>query len=87
MLLSNFPYALRTLYRHRLYTLLNLGGLAIGLTVSIIVALYLHTEFTYDKHWTQHETIYRVNSNFELTDNREIYGGSGFGLSSLMQDH
>ena len=57
MLLSKLPFAFRTLYRHRLYTLLNLGGLAIGLAVSIIVALYLHGEFTYDQHWEDHQDI------------------------------
>ena len=87
MLLSKLPFALRTLYRNRLYSLLNLGGLAIGLSVSIIVALYLHGEFTYDRHWPEHERIYRVNSEFDLAETEEVYGGSGHGLASLIADH
>lgn len=87
MLLSKLPFALRMLYRNRLYSLLNLGGLAIGLAVSIIVALYLYGEFTYDRHWEDNERIYRVNSEFELGETIENYGGSGFALASLMGDH
>ncbi len=87
MLLSKLPFAFRTLYRHRLYTLLNLGGLAIGLAVSIVVALYLHGEFTYDQHWTDHERIYRVNSEFNLNGTEEVYGGSGFGMAQLLEEH
>ncbi|WP_421751765.1 ABC transporter permease [Croceimicrobium sp.] len=87
MLLSKLPFAFRTLYRHRLYTLLNLGGLAIGLAVSIIVALYLHGEFTYDEHWENHEDIYRVNSRFDLNGSEELYGGSGYGLAPLLAEH
>ncbi len=87
MLLSKLPFALRTLYRNRLYSLLNLGGLAIGLAVSIIVALYLHGEFTFDKHWAEHEKIYRVNSEFNLGESEEVYGGSGLALAGLMKSH
>lgn len=87
MLLSKLPFALRTLYRNRLYSLLNLGGLAIGLAVSIIVALYLHGEFTYDRHWPEHKQIYRVNSEFTLADSEEVYGGSGYALAQLMKEH
>lgn len=87
MLLSKLPFALRTLYRNRLYSLLNLGGLAIGLAVSIVVALYLHGEFTYDHHWEDHERIYRVNSEFKLADTQEVYGGSGYSLSPLLKEH
>lgn len=87
MLLSKLPFAFRTLYRHRLYTILNLGGLAIGLAVSIIVALYLHDEFTYDQHWLDHKRIYRLNSEFNLNGDQEQYGGTGFGMAQLMQSH
>lgn len=87
MLLSKFPFALRMLYRNRLYSLLNLGGLAIGLAVSIIVALYLYGEFTYDRHWENHQQIYRVNSEFELGESIESYGGSGYAMASLLEDH
>ena len=87
MLLSKLPYAFRSLYRHKLYTVLNLGGLAIGLAVSLLVALYLHAEFTYDKHWDDHERIYRVNSEFNLTNSVDQFGGSGYGLAPLMNSY
>jgi len=87
MLLSKLPFAFRTLYRNRLYTFLNLGGLAIGLAVSIIVALYLNGEFTYDQHWKDHERIYRVTSQFQLEGQIEEYGGSGEAMSMLLKEH
>ncbi len=87
MLISRLPYAFRSLYRQKLYTALNLGGLAIGLAVSLLVALYLYSEFTYDKHWQDHQRIYRVNSEFHLGNPVEVYGGSGFGLAYLMDEY
>ncbi len=87
MLLSKLPYAFRSLYRHKLYTLLNVSGLAIGLAVSLLVALYLQAEFTYDKHWEDHDRIYRVNAEFHLGNNVDVYGGTGYGAASLLQDY
>lgn len=84
---SKFRFALRSLYRQKLYTLLNIGGLAIGLAVAITVSIYLNAEFNFDKHWPEKEKIYRVNSNFELNGKEEEFGGSGLGLSSLMKEH
>lgn len=83
---SKFRFALRSLYRQKLYTLLNLGGLAIGLAVAITVSIYLNAEFNFDKHWPNYENIYRVNSSFHLNGTEEEYGGSGSGLASLMKE-
>jgi len=84
---SKFRFALRSLYRQKLYTILNLGGLAIGLAVAITVSIYLNAEFNFDKHWPAHETIYRVNSSFEINGAVEEYGGAGYGLAQLMEEH
>jgi len=58
-----FKFAVRTYWRDKFYTLLNIIGLAIGIAVSIIILLYLQNDLTYDKHHTQHEQIYRLVTN------------------------
>ncbi len=83
---SKFRFALRSLYRQKLYTVLNLGGLAIGLAVAITVSIYLNAEFNFDKHWQGHENIYRVNSAFIINGETEEYGAAGFGLAQLMDE-
>jgi putative ABC transport system permease protein len=82
-----FRFAFRSLYRQKLYTILNLAGLAIGLAVAIAVSIYLNTEFNFDKHWPEYDEIYRVNSSFQMNDTIEEFGGSGSGLASIMKDY
>ena len=52
--------ALRNLWRHRGYSLINIFGLAIGLASSIFILLYVVNELTYDKFHEKSDQIYRV---------------------------
>lgn len=52
--------ALRNLWRHKGYTLINIFGLAIGLASSIFILLYVANELTYDRFHDKSDRIYRV---------------------------
>ena len=62
--------ALRTLAREKLYTLLNVSGLALGLACCLMLALYLWGELTYDRHNVNHERIYRIGTHITFGDGR-----------------
>lgn len=55
---------LRTLQREKRYAAINIAGLALGIACSLILGLYLRSELTYDRHFAQHERIYRVVNEF-----------------------
>lgn len=85
---SSLRYIFRSLYRQPLYTVLNLGGMALGLAVALVVALHLNLEFTFDQHWPEHERIYRVNSKLQLPGQpQETYGGTGPTMAEYLQKH
>ena len=60
MLKSYVVVALRNLWRHRGYTLINIFGLTIGLASSIFILLYVINELTYDKFHEKSDQIHRV---------------------------
>ncbi|HEV7607970.1 MAG TPA: FtsX-like permease family protein [Steroidobacteraceae bacterium] len=62
--------ALRQLAREKLYALLNVSGLALGLACCLMLGLYLWGELTYDQHHVNHERIYRVATHFKYGDGR-----------------
>ena len=62
--------ALRNLRREKLFTLLNVSGLALGLACCLMLGLYLWGELTYDRHHVNHERIYRITSNMTFGDGR-----------------
>lgn len=62
MLRTYLTLALRQLGRNRLYSALNIGGLAVGLAVSTYIGLYAWHEFHYDQFHPFADRTYRVTS-------------------------
>lgn len=55
----------RSFLRQKVYSLLNVTGLAIGLTCFILIFLYIQDEVSYDKFHTKSDRIYRMVEHFE----------------------
>ncbi|MCY4778062.1 ABC transporter permease [Sphingobacterium sp. UT-1RO-CII-1] len=53
--------AWRNLVKNRFFTLLNIGGLAISLTVAILLFSYAKDQLSYNKDFSQADNLYRVN--------------------------
>lgn len=64
----------RHLWRQRLFTILNIVGLAIGISACWIIYQIVDYEFSYDGNLPQKENIYRVVSGF-IFDGKEGYNG------------
>jgi putative ABC transport system permease protein len=47
--------------RNTLYSSINLGGLAIGISVFFLTQLYVYTQRQHDVFWKDHSSIYRVS--------------------------
>ncbi|HEX6982447.1 MAG TPA: ABC transporter permease [Balneolaceae bacterium] len=70
--------AFRNLRRSKGYTLINIGGLALGLAACILIGLYVQNELSYDDFHEKGERIYRIGSNI-TTPNGSLLKGSGVG--------
>ncbi|MCP4727759.1 MAG: FtsX-like permease family protein [bacterium] len=56
--------ALRNILRYKGYSFINIAGLAVGMTASILIFLYVQYELSYDKYHENADNIYRiVNQN------------------------
>lgn len=60
MLQNYLKIAWRSLLKSKLFTALNLLGLALGLTVSLLLMLYVKDELSFDKYHSKAKDIYRV---------------------------
>jgi len=67
--------AVRTLWKNKLFTLINILGLAIGISASLVIYLLVNYHFTFDKFEKDGDRIYRVVSNFSFSG--EVYYNSG----------
>ncbi len=52
--------AFRNIQRRKLYSSINIFGLALGYTISILIMFWVKDEMGYDKFHENHESIYRV---------------------------
>lgn len=62
MLLNYFKVGFRNLYRHRYFTVLNMVGLAIGMSVSLLIISVFVSVTNYDEFHANKNSIYRVVS-------------------------
>jgi putative ABC transport system permease protein len=61
MLKNYFKIAIRHLQRHKGYSLINILGLALGMTVSLLLLLWVQDELLFDKFHQDIENIYQIS--------------------------
>ncbi|NIM12552.1 MAG: FtsX-like permease family protein [Candidatus Aminicenantes bacterium] len=52
--------ALRNILRHKVYSLVNILGLTIGIAAVILILLYVQYEFSFDRFHEKYDRIYRI---------------------------
>ena len=68
MFKHNLKIALRNILKYWNYSIINIGGLAIGLASFIFIVLYMDDELKYDKYHENADRIYRVNRLYNSND-------------------
>ncbi|WP_375381862.1 ABC transporter permease [uncultured Sphingomonas sp.] len=58
----------RSIVRHRLYAALNIGGLAVGIAVFLVLALYVRFETGFERWLPRHDQIYLVQTESKGID-------------------
>ncbi|MGH8290436.1 MAG: ABC transporter permease [Steroidobacteraceae bacterium] len=66
MLRHYLSIAARGIIRHRLYSAINIAGLAVGLTCIIFVILFVRDELSYDKWIPGTQNLYRVELTIDI---------------------
>ena len=64
MLKNYFKIAWRNLVKNKVYSLLNISGLAIGMAVALIIGLWVERELSYDKFIPKYNQLYRTMINY-----------------------
>jgi putative ABC transport system permease protein len=88
MLKNYLTVAFRNLIKNRLYTAINIFGLAVGLASCILILLYVRHETSYDKWLPNADRIYNVWTEFDVPGRSVMKGGEAPGpaMAALMKD-
>jgi len=76
MFKSYLKTASRNIWNHKGFSIINIAGLAIAMTVCIIILFWCRYELNYDKYLPNYDRLYRVNTEYVLTDETERYQSS-----------
>lgn len=63
MLKNYFKTAFRNLGRNKVSSFINIGGLAAGMTVALLIGLWIWSDLTVDKQFKNYERIAQVMQN------------------------
>ena len=61
--------AFRNILKSKVYSLINIIGLSIGIACCILIFLFVHKELNYDTHFKDSERIYRIKLVGDMADN------------------
>jgi putative ABC transport system permease protein len=79
--------ALRNIARHKLYSAINICGLALGLTCVILIALFIRDETSFDKWVPDSANLYRLDQIYTFPGRAPIVlAASDFPLPALLKD-
>lgn len=76
MLRNYFKIAIRHLQRHKLITVINVAGLAVGMACSILIVLYVSDELSFDRFHRNADNIYRITTTTRTPDGATAYDAS-----------
>ena len=69
MFFNYIKVAIRNLSRNKVYSIVNISGLVIGLTCSILVIIYILQEMSYDQFHKNADNVYRLGKELVTSDN------------------
>ncbi|HMJ67922.1 MAG TPA: ABC transporter permease [Cyclobacteriaceae bacterium] len=85
MLRNYIVTALRVSRRQGLYAFINVLGLSLGLSVTLLIGIYISDELSYDRHIPDAERIFRVGINETFKGDEILYSDTGAPLAETMR--
>jgi putative ABC transport system permease protein len=89
MIKNYLKIAWRNLLRHKSFSLINIGGLSIGIAACLLISLYVNHELSYDSYHDKKDRIVRINSTLRTpeTDNVAVASAPAMLASALRTNY
>src|SRR5450759_101154 len=86
MILRNLQFTLRNFRNQKLFTIVNLSGLTIGIVAASLILIYISYELSFDRFNKNSDRIFRVYSTFTLGGANEAWVQTPAPLASFLQN-
>ena len=86
MFRHNLKISYRTLARDRGFSFINIGGLTLGMTVAMLIGLWIWEELSYNQHFDNYEHIATVMQNQTFNGEIETWWSQPRQTGGVLQD-
>src|SRR5690242_5969686 len=87
MLKSIIKTALRNIFRNKAFSIINLIGLSVSMSLCMLIILIVSEQLTFDNFHQDRARIYRVNTNaIRVEGGREPYASSPLPLGHVLKE-
>jgi len=85
MIFRNIPFILRRFSRQKLTTSLHIVGLTLGITVCLLIGLFVKYELSFDAYESKADRTYRLNTVWVDFGKKEFHYSTPFPLADQMR--
>ena len=83
MLRNYFKTAWRNLWKNKFFTLINVTGLTVGMSVGILILLWVQDEYSFDRFHKKTGRIYRLENQVGTGASTQIWQSTAAPIGSL----
>ncbi len=85
MFKNYFKIALRNLVKNKVSSIINIGGLAVGMAVAMLIGLWIYDELSFDKQFKNHKQIAQVIQNVSNNGEKDTWHNVPFPLGEELR--
>src|SRR6478736_7081692 len=85
MMFKNIPFILRRFSRQKLTTSLHIVGLTLGITVCLLIGLFVKYELSFDAYESKADRTYRLNTVWVDFGKKEFHFSTPFPLADQIR--
>ena len=86
MLKNYILVAFRSVKKTRLFTIINIMGLAVAISAFVMLSLYIQNDLSYDKFNKNYKRIYRINQEFTRNGEKSFWSLTPSGFATALRN-
>ena len=87
MIRNYLVVALRNMFRQKVHSFINIFGLSLGIALSILIFMFVRSEFAYDTFHENGAKIYRVNQKISGHNGTRFLSATPLPLCNALEDN
>ena len=85
MLISYFKSAWRNIIRSKWYSVLNILGFATGMTIALLIGLWVYYQYAYNRFLPEYQQVYQVKSNYNADGDVDTENSTPSKLADMLR--